>query len=169
MSRDFDSFRLMVSVPSVARPMATSLSQYNGVGGWGVPHVVQDLALVCCYPGGGEETSVLGLCYKRADDRDTRGVGRNGVIEWGVVVFVAEYAVVPGHTSGAGSGEIRSVRERAENHFGGPKNFVAVGVGGGISEEAVQSFHRVGRERSLLRGQGTGGGQEARVDGAAII
>ena len=99
----------------------------------------------------------------------TRGVGRNGVIEWGVVVFVAEYAVVPGHTSGAGSGEIRSVRERAENHFGGPKNFVAVGVGGGISEEAVQSLHRVGRGRSLLRGQGTGGGQETRVDSAAII
>jgi hypothetical protein len=67
---------------------------------------VQDLALVCSDPGGGEETSVLGLCYKRADDRDTRGVGRNGVIEWGEVVVVAEYTKTPGHTSGARSGEI---------------------------------------------------------------
>ncbi len=134
-----------------------------------MPHVVQDLALVCCDPGGGKETSVLGLCYKRADDRDMRGVDRNGVIEWSVVVVVAEYTVTPGHTSGLRSGEIRGVRERAKNHFGGPKTFVAVGVGGGISEEAVQSLHRVGRGRSLLRGQGTGGGQEARVDGAAII
>ena len=102
-----------------------------------MPHVVQDLALVCCDPGGGEESSVLGLCYERADDRDTRGVSRNGVIEWGVVVVVTEYAVTPGHTSGPGSGEIRGVRERAKNHGGGPKNFVAIGVGGGISEEAV--------------------------------
>ena len=53
--------------------------------------------------------------------------------------------------------------------MGGPKNFSAVGVGGGITEEAVQSLHRVGRGRSLLRGQGTGGGQETRVDRAAII
>ena len=95
-------------------------------------------------------------------------VGRNGVIEWGVVVVVAEYAETPGHTSGAGSGEIRGIRERAKNHLGGPKNVAAVGVGG-ISEEAVQSLHRVGRGRSLLRGQGTGGGQETRVDSAAII
>ncbi len=46
---------------------------------------------------------------------------------------------------------------------------MAVGVGGGISEEAVQSLNRVGRGRSLLRDQGTSGGQEARVDSAAII
>jgi hypothetical protein len=67
---------------------------------------VQDLSFVRCYSGCGEETSVLGLCYKRADDRDTRRVGRNGMIEWGEVVVVAEYAQTPGHTSGAGSGEI---------------------------------------------------------------
>ncbi len=110
-----------------------------------MPHVVQDLALVCSDSGYGEETSVLGLCYKRADDRDTRGVGRNGVIEWGVVVVVSEYAVSPGHTSDPGSVEIRGVKKKAKNHFGGPKNFVAVGAGGGISEETVQLLHRVGR------------------------
>jgi hypothetical protein len=63
---------------------------------------------------------------------------------------------------------MRHQRE-SEESFGRPENFAAVGVGGGVSEEAVQSFHRVGRGRSLLRGQGTGGGQETGVDGAAIV
>ena len=38
----------------------------------GVTHVLQDLAFVGGNACGGEESSVLGLCYKRADDRDTR-------------------------------------------------------------------------------------------------
>jgi hypothetical protein len=38
----------------------------------GVTHVLQDLAFVGGDAAGGEESSVLGLCYKRADDRDTR-------------------------------------------------------------------------------------------------
>ncbi len=77
--------------------------------------------------------------------------------------------VAPGHTSGAGSGKIRCVRQRAKNHLGGAEYFVAVGVCGSITEEAVKALNRVGRGRSLLRGQGTGGGQEVRVDGAAIV
>jgi hypothetical protein len=42
--------------------------------GWrlGVSHVLQDLAFVGGDAAGGEESRVLGLCYKRADDRDTR-------------------------------------------------------------------------------------------------
>ena len=132
-------------------------------------HVVQDLSFVRCDSGCGEETSVLGLCYKRADDRDTRGMGGNGVVESGVVVRVAQDAEAPGHTSGAGSGKIRRVRQTAKHHSGGAEYFVAVGVCGSITEEAVKALNRVSRGRSLLRGQGTGGGQETRVNGAAIV
>ena len=38
----------------------------------GMTHVLQDLAFVGGDAAGGEESSILGLCYKRADDRDAR-------------------------------------------------------------------------------------------------
>ena len=39
--------------------------------GWrlGMPHVGQDLALVCRDASSSEEATILGLCYKGADDR----------------------------------------------------------------------------------------------------
>ena len=108
-----------------------------------MPHVVQDLAFVGCNPGGGEETSILGLCYKGADDRYARGVGGNGVVEWGVVIGVTKEVVTAGHTAGAGSGKVGCVGERAKNHFGGAENFPSVRVGGSVAEEAVKAFHGV--------------------------
>ncbi len=44
--------------------------------GWrlGMPHVGQNLALVCSDASIGEESTILGLCFKRADDRYTGGV-----------------------------------------------------------------------------------------------
>ena len=91
------------------------------------------------------------------------------MIEGSGVGQVAEKVCAAGDAPGGRAGEVRGIGEATENHLGGSVYLASVGVGGGVSEEAVQSFHRVGRGRSLLRGQGTGGGQETRVDGAAIV
>ena len=64
-----------------------------------MPHVVQDLAFVGCNPGGGEETSILGLCYKGADDRYARRMSGDWMIDRGVIVEVAQKIMTTSHAA----------------------------------------------------------------------
>ncbi len=83
--------------------------------------------------------------------------------------MVAEEVMAFGDAASAGSGKVGCVGERAKNNFRGAEKFSSVGVGGSVAEEAVEAFHGVGSGRGLLRGQGTGCGQEARVYGTAVV
>ncbi len=58
-----------------------------------------------------------------------------------------------------------------EDPFGGTEYSLAVGVGGGISEEATEAVHGIRSGGGLLRDQGTGCGcgQETRVHGTAVV
>ncbi len=98
MSNDLDILRLMLSL---ARPMATSLS------------------------GRGKDSGVFSLGHEGADDGDTGAVGRDGVVERGRVVVVAEAVVASGDASGIWA---------REDHVGGAENLATVGVGGGVAQ-----------------------------------
>ncbi len=56
-----------------------------------------------------------------------------GVVEWAIVVFVAEKVVAAGDAAGTGSGKVRGVRKDAEDHLRRAEDFLSVGVGCGVA------------------------------------
>ena len=104
-----------------------------------VAHVGQDLPLVGCDAGGGKGAGILCLRHERADDGYAGAVSGDGVVEWGVVAKVPEEVMAAGNTAGAGSGQVRRIGVASQHHVGCAENFSAVGVGGGVAEEAVES------------------------------
>jgi hypothetical protein len=90
------------------------------------------------------------------------------MVDGGVVTVVTEEVVAAGDAAGGRERYEASKRERrticeARNIFR-PSGW----LGGGISEEAVESVHGVGSGGGLLRGHGTGW-QETRVHGTAVV
>ena len=92
-----------------------------------MPHVGQNLPLVGGDAGGGKGAGVLRLRHEGADDGNAGAVGGDGVVEWGVVVKVPEQVMAAGNTAGAGSGQVRRVRQTAQHHAGSAKDFSTVG------------------------------------------
>ena len=127
-------------------------------------HVVEDLSFVRRDARGGESAGVLRFGDERTDNWDARGVGRDRVVEWSVVVDVAKKVRAAGDTAGRRAGEVRGVREAAENHLGRSVDLSSVGVGGGVAEETVETGHGVGGRMRLLGCKSAGGGQEAGID-----
>ena len=85
-------------------------------------------------------------------------MGRDGVVDGCSVEEVTEEVVTSCDTAGAGSGEKGRVGEAPEHHVRCPENFTAVGVGAGVTKEAVEACDGGGGGGGLLRGQGAGGG-----------
>ena len=106
----------------------------NWCGRLGVAHIGQDLALVCGDAGRGKDSGVFRFGHEGADDGDTGAVGRDGVVERGRVVVVAEAVVASGDASGIWAREEGRVGESSQNHVRGAENFATVGVGGGIAQ-----------------------------------
>ena len=134
-----------------------------------VPHIVEDLSLVRRDARGGESAGVLRFGDERADNWDARGVGRDWVVEGSVVVDVAEKVSAAGDTAGRRAGEVGGVGEAAENHLGRSENLSSVGVGGGVSEETVETGHGFGGGVRLLGRKCTGSGQEAEVYSTTVV
>ena len=134
-----------------------------------MPHVGQNLPLVGGDAGGGKDAGVLRLRHEGADDGNAGAVGGDGVVEWGVVVKVPEEVMATGNTAGAGSGQVRRVGKTSQNHFGSAKDFSAVGVGGDVAEEAVESDDGGGGGGGLLRSKGTGSGKDAGIHCPTIV
>ena len=61
-------------------------------------------------------------------------MGRDGVVERGRVVVVAEAVVTSGDASGIWAREEGRVRESSQDHVGGAENLATVGVGGGVAQ-----------------------------------
>ncbi len=99
---------------------------------------------------GGESAGVLRFGDERADNRDARRVRRDKVIERIVVGKVAEKVRAAGDAPGGRAGEVGGIGEATENHLGGAVNLASVGVGGGVSEETVETGHGVGGGVRLL-------------------
>ena len=95
---------------------------------------MENLTFVSGDAAGGEQSAIFRLGDERADDGDTCGVCRDGVVEGTVVVFVAENVVAAGDAAGTGSGKVRGIRKDAEDHLGRAENLLSVGVGGGVTE-----------------------------------
>ena len=117
-----------------------------------MPHVGQDLPLVGCDAGGGKGAGVLRLRHEGADDGNASAVSGDGVVDWGRVVAVPEAVMSTGDAAGAGSGKVRGIGVAAEKHGGGAEDFPAVGVGGGVPEEAVETGHGGGGGGGLFGG-----------------
>jgi hypothetical protein len=77
--------------------------------------------------------TILGLCYKRADDQYARVVCRDGVVK-GVVWVVAEVVETAGDTADA-AGRGGGIGIGAEDHVRSAEDFEAVGMrmSGGVS------------------------------------
>ena len=91
------------------------------------------------------------------------------MIEGSVVVDVAEKVRAAGDTAGRRAGEVGGVGEAAENHLGRSENLSSVGMGGGVSEETVETGHGFGGGVRLLGRKCAGGGQEAGIDGTTVV
>jgi hypothetical protein len=104
-----------------------------------------------------------------AYDGDAGAVGRDGVVDWCGVEEVTEEVVTSCDTAGARSGEIRCVGETPEHHVRCPVYFAAIGVGADVAEEAVEACDGFGGGGGLLRGQGTGCGQDAGIHCPAVV
>ena len=115
-------------------------------------HVVQYLTLMGRDAAGGEESAVFGLSHEGAHYGDAGGVGGNGMVERGVVGFIAEEVVASSDAAGVGSGEIGGVGEYAEDHGGCAEDFLAIWVGGRVAEEAVEVGDGGGSGVGLLGG-----------------
>ena len=113
---------------------------------------MEDLTFVSGDAAGGKQSAIFRLGDERTDDGDTSGVCRDGVVQWAVVVFVAEEVMAAGDAAGTGSGEIGGVREDAEDHGGGAEDFLSIGVGGHVAEEAVEAGDGGGSGVGLLGG-----------------
>ncbi len=77
--------------------------------------------------------------------------------------------VPTGDTAGRRAGEVRGVREAAENHLGRSVDLSSVGVDGGVAEETVETGHGVGGGVRLLGRKSAGGGQEAGIYGTTVV
>ncbi len=93
----------------------------------------------------------------------------DGVVEGAVVVSVAEKVMAAGDTAGTGSGKVRCVRKDAKDHFRRAEDFLSVGVGGGVAEEAVESGDGSGSWGGLFGGQCTGCGQGTGIHCSTIV
>ena len=132
-------------------------------------HVLQDSSFNCGYAGGGKGSGVFGLRNAVAYDGDAGAVGRDGVVDWCGVEEVTEEVVTSCDTAGARSGEIRCVGETPEHHVRCPVYFAAIGVGADVAEEAVEACDGFGGGGGLLRGQGTGCGQDSGIHCPAVV
>ena len=132
-------------------------------------HVGQNLPLVGGDAGGGKGAGVLRLRHEGADDGNAGAVGGDGVVEWGVVAEVPEEMVTAGNTAGAGSGQVRRVGETAQYHVGSAEDFPTVGVGGGVTEETVETDNGGGGRGGLFGSQGTCGGEDAGIHCPTIV
>ena len=74
-----------------------------------------------------------------------------------------------GDTAGAGSGKVRGVGVASQDHFRGAVDLSAVGVGGDVAEEAVESDDGGGGGGGLLRSKGTGSGKDAGIHCPTIV
>jgi hypothetical protein len=77
----------------------------------GVSHILENLPLVGGDAGGSKGSGVLSLSNEGAYYGDTGAVGRDGVIQRGTVVSVAETVMASGDASGTGAREEGRVRE----------------------------------------------------------
>jgi hypothetical protein len=77
--------------------------------------------------------------------------------------------VAAGDAAGTGSGKVRGVRKDAEGHLGRAEDFLSVGVGGGVAEEAVESGDGGSSGRGLFGGQGTGCRQDTGIHCPTIV
>ncbi len=112
---------------------------------------------------GGEQSAVFCLGDEGSDDRDTCRVCGDGVVEGAVIVAVAENVVAAGDAAGTGSEKVRGVRKDAKDHLRRTEDFLFVGVGGGVAEEAVELGDGGGSWGGLFGGQGTGCGQDTGI------
>ena len=159
-----------LEVDAVGRETDSNLIVAEDRGrGLRVAHVGQYLPLVGCDAGGGEGAGILCLRHEGADDRNAGAVGGDGVVGWGVIAEVPEEVMATGDTAGAGSGKVRGVGVAAEYHCGGAVDFSAVGVGGDVAEEAVESDDGGGGGGGLLRSKGTGSGKDAGIQCPTIV
>ncbi len=65
--------------------------------------------------------------------------------------------------------KVRGVRKDKEDHFGRVEDFLSVGVGGGVAEEAVESGDGGGSGGGLFGGQGTGCRQDTGIHCPTIV
>ncbi len=74
-----------------------------------------------------------------------------------------------GDTADAGSGKVGRIGVALQQHFRGAVDFSAVGVGGGVAEEAVETGNGGGGGRGLFGSQDTSGGEDAGIHCPIIV